>query len=214
MTHTITLPEGLPHKMRRLRRDDVGRPVPFFVEYVDGKPDFRIMSAVNLRRAVVENLCWICGTRLERSPRAATFVAGPMCLVNRTSAEPPNHRACAEWSVRACPFLSTPKKVRREAGLPEHADAPGISLTRNPGVTGLIDAEVWRTMPVAGGVLFKFAYIKRVTWHAEGRQATADEVHESIRTGMPHLIKLAKEEGPEAEDALWAMYREVEKWIP
>lgn len=214
MTHTITLPPGMPAKMRRLPLDDVGRPVPFFVEYVDGKPDFRIMNSVSLRRAITENLCWLCGTRLSRSPRPATFVAGPMCLINRTSAEPPNHRECAEWSVKACPFLSTPKKLRRETGMPETKEAPGIMLARNPGVTGLIDAERWKAIQVPNGVLFRFSYIRKVTWHAEGRKATAEEVHESIRTGMPHLISLAKEQGPEAEDALWTMYREVEKWIP
>lgn len=37
----ITLPDQLPSHMKQLKRDDVGRPVPWFVAWVDGKPDFR-----------------------------------------------------------------------------------------------------------------------------------------------------------------------------
>ena len=83
-----------------------------------------------------------------------------MCLVNRTSAEPPNHADCAEWSARACPFLTTPKKVRRESGIPEGAsihDAAGIAIARNPGVTALIDCSKWKLWNPGNGVLFQMA---------------------------------------------------------
>jgi hypothetical protein len=35
-----------------------------------------------------------------------SFVVGPMCGINRNSAEPPSHKECAQWSARNCPFLS------------------------------------------------------------------------------------------------------------
>ena len=34
--------------------------------------------------------------------------------MNRTSAEPPSHRDCAEFAVKACPFLTQRELTRRK----------------------------------------------------------------------------------------------------
>lgn len=184
----------LPPKMAFLDIDDRGYPVPFFVAYIDGKPDFRISDPEKFTRCVQENLCWVCGGKLGRY---IAFVIGPMCSVNRVSSEPPQHRECAEWSVQGCPFLSMPKMVRRENDLAEHCDAAGITVKRNPGV-----ALVWHTTfyqilkikadPVNGvqaGYLFRVGEPLQCDWWCEGREATLEEVEESINTGLPQLAE-------------------------
>ena len=214
MAHQVTLPDGMPQNMAKLPRDEAGRPVPYFVQYIDGKPDFRVMDPKHFRKAIMEDRCWVCGRRMQPAT-TKVFVAGPMCLVNGTSAEPPSHMACAEWSARACPFLVNPKKKRREGGLPEEADTSGgIMIARNPGVTALIAARRWWTEEAMGGVIIKFASISEVRWFAEGRPATAREVAESIESGMPALTEMAKAQGPAAQLALAQMLVDAFAWLP
>ena len=210
----VTLPPDMPPNMQKLPRDDVGRPVPFFVEYIDGKPDFRVMNSKSFRACLAKDLCWVCGKRMQ--PRTQhVFVAGPMCLINLTSAEPPSHFKCAEWSARACPFLVNPKKVRREGNLPEEAiDPGGIMIDRNPGVTALISARYWSPIQAGNGLIIRFRNVYQVDWFCEGREATRDEVAYSIGSGLLTLVRMAQEESPEAERELSRMYVEATKWLP
>ena len=66
MNNTTTLrPEldaaGMPDRMKLLPIDDRGYPVPWFVDWIDGKPEFRAMDPTKWRRAVTEQRCWTCG---------------------------------------------------------------------------------------------------------------------------------------------------------
>lgn len=215
----MELPPHMPRAIRQLPRDSVGRPVPFFVEWIKGVPDFRIMNGRNFSRALREHLCWVCGEPMHRARGVdrwpGTFVAGPMCLVNGTSAEPPCHYICAEWSAKACPFLSQPKKVRREANKPEDwAEAAGIALKRNPGVACLITTEHWRPYRMDNGVLIHFERPSAVAWLCEGRAATAEEVAYSLSTGLPDLYAMAAEEGAEAVATLDSYVARAERWLP
>jgi hypothetical protein len=207
---------GLPELPPRIRRLPVhrGYPVPWFVQWMDGEqavdpgvgaPDFRVMDSRKLARALKESRCWVCGEKLGA---IRCYVVGPMCAVNRTSAEPPSHRDCAEFSARACPFLSRPHMRRREAGKPAGlAESPGIMLARNPGVT-----LVWVTRGTLtkrdfnGGLLFDLGEPIETLWFAEGREATRAEVMASIDSGLPALRELAEEEGPLA-------LRELERYM-
>jgi hypothetical protein len=182
--------------MKGLRRDDAGRPVPFFVEYVDGKPDFRIMNPTALKRCIREDLCWVCGDKLTKhhGKIVGVFVAGPMCLVNRTSAEPPSHHECAQWSARACPFLVNPNKVRRDGNMPDTKEVPGVMIPRNPGVTALIESLQWVPWDAGNGLLIEFRQIQAVGFMTEGRQSTTKEVMESIESGLPTLYDMAKKQ--------------------
>src|SRR5262245_17927108 len=101
----------LPARMARLPISPAGYPVPWFVATIKGEPDFRVIGPDKIARAVRADLCWLCGQTLGRFK---AFVGGPMCAVNRTSAEPPSHRECAEYAVRACPFLTRPRMRRNE----------------------------------------------------------------------------------------------------
>jgi hypothetical protein len=189
----------LPDRMSRLPLDSAGRPVPFFVEWIDGKPDFRVTSANALARAISQRLCWVCAQPL--GSQRATFVIGPMCAVNRTSSEPPSHRDCAVWSATHCPFLANPDKVRREANLPTgYTPAAGTAITRNPGVTLCWTTRYWSWFRAPGGaysnagILCRIGEPERVVWYAEGRDATRAEVLASIESGLPALVSTAKQQ--------------------
>lgn len=208
-----------------------GYPVPWFVEWIvyedghpvpapigEGEPEFRIMSAQRFRQAArTLDLCWVCGGKLGAHK---AFVIGPMCAVNRTSAEPPSHRECAEWSARNCPFLTRPHMRRRDAGLPEGVDhenpnTAGIMLTRNPGV-----AMVWVTRrpgykrDPGGGLLFDIGDPDSVSWWCEGREATRAEVQHSIDTGLPALEEVAREDGLPALRELARFVKRAEALLP
>lgn len=211
---TDRLPPDMPSRMRALPRDSAGRPVPWFVAWIDGVPDFRIVRAEAVKQAVEERLCFVCGQR--RAHRDAAFVVGPMCAVNRTSSEPPSHLACADWSARACPFLTNPQKVRREAHLPDERIAPaGEMIRRNPGVALVWVSTGWKTKPDGqGGTLFDIGACSEARWYAEGRPATRAEVLASFGSGVPILQEMADEEGPEAVEALDAMVERALHWVP
>ena len=194
----------LPLRMAGLKLDHRGYPVPYFVAWIDGKPDFRVMDGAKLYPAVKDSLCWLCGQKLGKFK---TFTIGPMCAINRTISEPPSHLECATFAVQACPFLSMPKAQRREAGLTIDGvnlkEAAGTGLKRNPGVTLL-----WTTLAFKpfkdgrGGVLFRLGDPESLSWWAESRTATREEILESINSGLPLLQSVAAEQGPDAVEAL------------
>lgn len=186
----------MPERMARLPVAR-GFPVPWFVDKVDGQYDHRVMDGRKLERAVLDRLCWVCGVPLGRY---AAFVVGPMCLVNRTSAEPPSHVDCADYSARACPFLSRPDAVRREGGLPpaEQRKCAGEMIRRNPGVTLVWGVTKWSVFGDGrGGVLHSLGESPTfVRWYREGRPATRAEVEESIDSGIGILeAEAAKQAG-------------------
>lgn len=205
--------ETLPSRMRDLRVDVRGYPVPWFVDWIDGKPEFRAMDRRKFARALREKLCWVCGGKLGVN---VTFVAGPMCGINRTSSEPPNHRDCAIWSAINCPFLSNPRQVRREDAtiLAGRENVAGIMIARNPGVAMLWHTRQYETFGDGkGGVLIQMGEPEAVDWYAEGRPATRDEVHHSIDTGLPSLEVMARLERG-GLDHLAECRMRFNKWIP
>jgi hypothetical protein len=175
-----------PARIAALPVDARGYPVPWFVSWVDGKPEFRAADAAKRVQAVRLRLCWVCGEPLGAY---MAFVIGPMCSVNRVSAEPPCHRECAEYSARACPFLSKPQMTRREGGMPEACtDGPGHMIRRNPGVACVWVTRGYRLVSDGrGGALLRIGDPTEVSWWAEGRPATRAEVLASIDSGLPLL---------------------------
>jgi hypothetical protein len=189
----------LPTSMQALPVDRRGFPVPWFVEWVDGAPDFRIIDWRKLRAAVKEHRCWVCGGKLGR---LKVTPIGPMCAVNRMAPEPPSHPQCARYSAQACPFLSKPAMRRNERNLPEERFVPGLTIARNPGVTALW-ASLHYSRPVDvsgapignGGILFQLGAPEHVEWWARGRPATQAECRDAIESGLPRLREIAELEG-------------------
>jgi hypothetical protein len=202
-----------PVNVQRLPVDERGFPVPWFVAWENGKPDFQYVRPERAEQAHRRRVCWICGKPMGRMK---CFVIGPMCAVNRVSSEPPSHPQCARFAAESCPFLSKPmaKRLPRREGV---AEPPGLMITRNPGVT-----LVWRCLRYSmffvndpdgqrAGVLFNIGDPVETSWFREGRPATREEVVESIHTGLPSLVGAATAEGP---DALIDLQERVTRTLP
>jgi hypothetical protein len=209
-----------PRLMEKLPIDARGYPVPWFVDWIRGEPEFRAMDIRKFKAAIKDRLCWTCGNPLFREE---IFVIGPMCAINRISSEPPSHRECAEYAAKSCPFLTKPHMHRRtddtfEAG---RKPSPGVMVERNPGVTLLWYTRRHELQRVkdrpgaADGVLFRIGSPFKLEWYSRGREATRAEVLEAIRTGLPLLYQAAaKYDGPEGIRHLEAQTAAAMKLIP
>lgn len=194
---------ALPPRMARLPRNKAGYVVPWFVGWIDGVPDFRVIRVGGIHDALRFRSCWLCGQTLGAY---AAFVIGPMCAVNRVSPEPPSHRDCATYAAQACPFLATPNMRRRDSNLPEDATEPdGIMIRRNPGVVLVWVTRNWRIRDDLS--LFHVGDPMETRWYAEGREATRDEVLASIDSGLP-LLRAEAEEDPRPAAALAELDRQ------
>lgn len=209
--------EAMPGGIQRLPVDGRGYPIPWFVDRAappyNGNPDFRIMDGKHLKLAIREKRCWVCGEPIRT--KDAVFVAGPMCGINHTSAEPPNHSWCAEWAAKACPFLAVPKRLRDERGIPADATQAGVGIKRNPGVVMLWASRNWTTWkPSTGGILFDIGDPESVEWICEGRAATNAEVMASVESGLPLLLTEAAKSGATACFQLGQMTQRFLAYLP
>jgi hypothetical protein len=193
----------IPERLAGCVLSDEGYPVPYFVPFVDGRPEFRAMDPEKFVHAVRHRRCWLCGRTLGKH---LTFPIGPMCAITRTTAEPPSHLSCAEYAVRACPFLSQPRMRRNEKDLPAGIGTAGISIDRNPGVTVLWTTLSYKLFSSGNGYLLRIGDPEHVESYALGRNATREELARSIITGYPILQATAKQDGPDAEDELRNYY--------
>lgn len=193
------LRRGLPPLPARLRAhlpiDERGYPVPWFVQWIDGRPDHRVMDERKLALALKDGRCWVCGQQLGRFQ---AYVIGPMCAITRTSSEPPSHRECAEWSARACPHLSRPHARRRDSYPDGVKDPAGHAIMRNPGAVAVwitrLPARPRRADGGNAGILFTLPDPIEVLWFCEGRTATREEVDAAIESGLPLLVDGALEQ--------------------
>jgi hypothetical protein len=180
-------------------------------QWIDGKPCFPVMDGDKWRQAVKYKRCWCCG-----KPMGAymAFVIGPMCGINRTSAEPPNDVNCAIYAAQACPFLTKPNMKRMDVSDVGAVEAPGIALKRNPGCCAVWVTRRYEVFQAGDGLLIRIGDPEQILWFAEGRPATREEVLHSIETGLPSLQKLAQEESPESEAELARRTKDFERWLP
>lgn len=217
---SVVLPT-LPPRIATLPKDHRGFPVPWFVQWMEGgrpcavgtgEPDFRVIDTEKFRIAMRSPRCWICGQPMGVH---RVFAIGPMCSINRIISEPPSHRECSEFAVKACPFLANPRMRRNEKNLPEHGEIPGFHLDRNPGAICLWETPTYKPFrPHNGGVLFKLGEPTRVDWYALGRPATREQVMASIEGGYPELMKLAEMEGGSAVAELARAREMAMKYLP
>ena len=178
----------LPDRIRHLPVAR-GWPVPWFVTWIDGAPDFRLADREKFHRAMKERRCWVCGQSLGVN---LAFVLGPICGMTRTTTEPPCHLGCAEWSAKHCPFLARPQSRRRwdDERMPDvQAEIP---ILRNPGVTLIWVTHHYGQFPdQQGRPLLSLGPPVRVLWYAEGHRATRAQVEASVEAGLPALLELA-----------------------
>jgi hypothetical protein len=209
----------IPARMATLPLDHRGYPVPWFVEWIDGEPDFRVMDRRKWARAVKFGNCWLCG---EMQGRHKTFVIGPMCAINRTTSEPACHIGCAEFAATACPFMTLPAAQYRSAELPAgHIEAAGHASKRNPGVTCLWTTDRFDVFNVdtlaTGGVpgqLIRIGEPSAVSWFALAKRASREQVEESIEGGFPALLAAATSQNRYAVAELLSMRAQFTRWLP
>lgn len=199
----------VPANMAHLPIDERGYRVPFFVSWIDGKPDFRCVKPGAIKSCIRNQLCWLCGkahARAEDGTCPQTYVIGPMCTINHISAEPGSHFECARYAVQVCPFLIAPQMRRNEKDLPQDTHDPaGVFIKRNPGAFLLWTTTGYHLVPVGNGVLFRLGSPTHLECWREGRFATRAEVNESIQSGLPLLQAEADSQGPDATAALARM---------
>jgi hypothetical protein len=179
----------LPDNMNRLPVSSKGYPVPHFVARETAPDwDFRVVNPVTVVDCIRNKRCWLCGQSLGSM---FCFVVGPMCVITRTSSEPPSHYSCAKYAAIACPFLANPRMKRNEAALPDgHQPPPGIAIMRNPGVAAVVITRKYKPFEDgAGGLLIQMGQPVRVEWYAERVPASQRQVLDSIESGIGELYK-------------------------
>jgi len=198
-----------PERIKALPVDPVrGFPVPWFVSWVGddgqrcepgtGRPEFRLADREKYVRSIKEKRCWVCGDVLGRR---VWFVIGPMCTINRVSADPPAHRDCAVFSAQACPFLNNPAMERREDHMPAAGRGGyfgGIGFEHNPGITALYVPMSFKLINANGGRLFALGEPLEILWYTCGRLATPAEVRAGFKIGADRLRAAAAEQSPAA----------------
>jgi hypothetical protein len=191
-----------------------GFPVPWFVSMRDGVPDFVNIHPEKVVEAINRKVCWLCGERLGRY---LAFTIGPMCAVNRISAEPPTHLDCARYAVLACPFLVNPRARRNDAAkVPEGGNRFGTMIEDNPGMTAIWITHDYRLGidREKGGAGFHLGAPLAVEFWKEGRPATRAEVAAKMEERIPILREVARSEGAEAMSALDLQYRKALELLP
>jgi hypothetical protein len=215
-TTETTYRPSLPRVPNRLRHLPIlrGYPVPWFVcQQDDGSYDFRVADGRKLREALERHRCWICGGQL---PTVKAFTIGPMCAVNRTTAEPPAHRGCAEWAAIACPFLNQQQSRRRRNDMPEGTSMPaGEMIERQTGATLVWVATSYELFDDGrGSVLIRMGEPMATQWYAHGRAATREEVLASFESGLPTLRELAEQESEAAVAELNTAVAKALRYVP
>lgn len=202
----------MPTTMRDLPICPVRKlPVPWFVSWIDGKPEFRVADVSKLHHAVGGGLCWVCG---KKHRKTFSFVVGPVTAITRVHSEPPSHTECAEYSVKMCPYLNRPNMIRREANMPEGTELPPGAFTDNPGVVAMWTCDRYEIRMAGNGVLFNLPNPFRVLWWTEGRVATREQAAEAIDAAYDKLESQAKEEGVSSLAELQRCHRKASKLIP
>lgn len=188
----------MPPRMARRPISPKGFPVPWFARWENGVPDFVNIHPSRTREAIERECCWLCGERLGTYK---AFTIGPMCCVNRISAEPPEHFDCALYAVKACPFLKNPNAKRNTAaaiGTAEHT--PGIMIQDNPGVIAIWITTNYKVMIVENGFLFRLGAPTEVHFFKEGRKATRAEVLDCMNSRIGILRNVAAKDDADNRD--------------
>ncbi|ACC81124.1 hypothetical protein [Nostoc punctiforme] len=90
----------------------------------------------------------------------------------------------------------------------------GIAINRQPGATGLWVTSKYDVWHLPNGLIFKLGDPLRVSWFKEGREATREEVLESINSGYPILLEAAQIDGAGAVKKLEEMRDRALELLP
>lgn len=216
-----TLPP-IPPDMQDLPVSQHGFPVPYFVKWVDGVPDFRISDLSAMYTCTQMRLCMICGKPLRGE---GVFAMGPISALTRGNDEPPMHRACAEFSAQACPWMLMPAKSRNEAKTkPEGIlstndllDTPGAVYEGAPLIWCLYDTDCFGVQVQPNRTLmYLLGEPREIYWWKEGRRASRDEVIEGLELARQRVIQFYDStlENEVVADEVGKMVEALNPWLP
>lgn len=166
----------IPKELAHLKLDSRGYPIPYFVSYRDGEPEFRIMDTNRLQMIVERKVCHICGKKLPSD--YCYFIAGPMGLKNKISTDAGMHRVCAEFSMKACPHLYLQKAERRlNDALAKAAEAVNpFHLPDKPDTLYLVKVDKWKQTIEEGRPFIHFRPVATEKYtYVEGKLLKAAE---------------------------------------
>jgi hypothetical protein len=105
----------IPERMRHLGVDERGYP-QFYIALRDrdGVCHFIFNDHRRSFRCVTENLCSLCGTKLESD---RWFVGGPLSAFceQGTYFDPPMHFECMRYAVQVCPWMAARSYFRKRS---------------------------------------------------------------------------------------------------
>jgi hypothetical protein len=107
---------GIPDRMKHLKVDKRGFPVPWIVQYDrDGQPHFAVNQEHLRVRCLTHDLCSVCGGKLLRG---RWFVGGALSAFHANGAfiDPPMHYECSHFALQVCPYIALPRYTK-EIGL-------------------------------------------------------------------------------------------------
>lgn len=155
----------LPENIANLPKDSRGYPIPFFVAWVKGVPQFHLADPNKAVQCYKNRLCWVCGERLDQ---IVAFVGGPLSCDGGSFADAACHVECAEFSAKYCPHLATPNAKRRQSDIP--ATAPTGFTTKHPEKIGVYITTGYRMINTPGGFIFRAESALDIRWFREGQQ--------------------------------------------
>jgi hypothetical protein len=149
----------IPKELQHLKIDGRGYPIPYFVPYVDGKPNFRFTSHIKIWKCVEENLCGICGKKLYKD--YSYIITGVIGMGNRVSSDAAMHRVCAEFALVSCPHMFYEKAERKE-------NKPGIQpylITDKVGEVMLVRCKTKFKWRMKDECIFGYQYVSHEVYH-------------------------------------------------
>lgn len=203
-----------PREIARLPVDPRGYPIPWFVAYFNGKPDFRVPDPQKVLKAMKQQRCYICGGPLGTRK---TFVFGPASVIQYIAGEPPSHLTCAVYAVQVCPWLALPRARRRESNMPDLSQLPvSVSdgkymIQTNPGISALTTVKRYAIGSNAdGSLLLHLDGVESVEWWRERRLATRAEVASAFESAREELIARKRY----TLDTIVADWDRAMSWLP
>lgn len=173
----------IPRRMRRLKRDKRGYPIPANVLIdANGRAHFTINDEAIRLRQLHQDRCPICDGLLTV---ARWFVGGSRSAFDPRGAyiDLPMHEECAHYALRVCPYLAAPVYAREIAGRTLGAGS-GIAalLIDNTVLPGRPQGEVFvavkarGTLVIDGGRCVKpvLPYLRVEFWR-HGQPITEEE---------------------------------------
>lgn len=151
----------MPPQIAALPRHESGYPIPYFVAWVDGRPDLKLLDQAKQIRCAKFRLCGICGQPVGYW---IAFIGGPLTVANRVCTDPGMHEECARYAIAVCPFMARPNARRAAHHHPLSEAGPGHVAERPERTALYITRQYTPFTPDSRNILLRLAPAKRIEW--------------------------------------------------